>query len=214
MIIAIDGPSASGKGTLAKKLAAHFGLPYLDTGTLYRAVALALLQQYKAPPAGDDGAVQIAKGFKAGIPPALLNDPKLRSETVSTLAGKIASIPEVRQQLLDYQKEFANRPGGAVLDGRDIGTVIAPHAEVKIFITATAEKRAERRLKELQSAGQSATYEAVLKDMQERDVRDAARTIAPTKPAADAVLLDTSNLDAEAAFAEALRIVKEKTGRS
>jgi len=268
MIIAIDGPSASGKGTLARKLAAHFNLLYLDTGALYRAVGLAFLQKLNAhadgntnaplplreglgvgsaennpSPATSKGlpeakpkmlqplpqgerieeaivreAPLIAQSFKNGVPQELLNDPDLRSEEVGMLAGKVSAIPAVRQHLLELQKQFAAQPGGAVLDGRDIGTVIAPHADVKIFVTASAEKRAQRRFKELaekelQLGGKTATYEAVLKDMQERDARDAARPIAPTKPADDAVLLDTDDKDADAAFAGALAIVREKTGR-
>lgn len=221
MIIAIDGPSASGKGTLARKLAAHFNLPYLDTGALYRAVGLALKLDLGFR--RDDGmaadehiqskATTIAQTFKNSVPQELLNDPDLRSEEVGMLAGKVSAIPAVRQHLLEMQKQFAAQPGGAVLDGRDIGTVIAPNADVKIFVTASAEKRAQRRLKELQLGGKEATYEAVLKDMQERDARDAARPIAPTKPADDAALLDTDDQDADAAFAAALAIVREKTGR-
>jgi cytidylate kinase len=211
LIIAIDGPSASGKGTLARRLAKHFGLPHLDTGALYRGVALTLLRE------GADlndpvAAIAVATDFKNGLDPSLLNTDALRSEAVGMLAGKVSAIPEVRAQLLDFQKQFASQEKGAVLDGRDIGTVIAPNAPVKVFVTASAEKRAERRLKELQNGGQKVTYEAVLKDMQERDARDAARSVAPARPAQDAVMLDTSNLDADQAFAEALKIVKEKTG--
>ncbi len=213
MIIAIDGPSASGKGTLARKLAAHFGLPHLDTGALYRLVALSMLRAGQAPE-DDKAAIQTATALKGSLTPALLNDVELRADHVGVFASKISSIPEVRKQLLDLQKEFAHQPGGAVLDGRDIGTVIAPDADVKIFVVASAEKRAERRLKELQLTVQNVTYEAVLKDMQERDARDASRATAPSKPADDAVLLDTSLLDAEQAFNRALSIVKKKTGKS
>ncbi len=210
MIIAIDGPSASGKGTLARRLAKHFNLPHLDTGALYRAVAVAALRAGKSVDHPEE-AIKIAAGFSRGISAELMNDPELRLESTSISAGKVAAIPEVREHLLNYQKQFARQPGGAVLDGRDIGTVIAPEAEIKLFIVASAEKRAERRVKELQSRGQPVTYDHVLKDMQERDARDATRSVAPTKAAPDAVLLDTSNLDADAVFAAALQIVKQKT---
>ncbi|MBI3419880.1 MAG: (d)CMP kinase [Proteobacteria bacterium] len=213
MIIAIDGPSASGKGTIARKLAAHFRLPYLDTGTLYRGVTLALLRAGHAPE-NKDAAIAIARGFSKGIGPALLADPELRSERVSIAAAPVSAIPEVRAHLLDLQRQFAGQPGGAVLDGRDIASVIAPQAEVKIYITATPEKRAERRWKELQSLGQSVTYEAILKDMLARDARDATRSVAPAMKTAEAVLIDTTNLSIFETFASALQIVKEKTGKS
>lgn len=213
MIIAIDGPSASGKGTIARKLAAHFGLPYLDTGTLYRGVTLALLRAGHAPENKAE-AIRIARGFTNGIDPALLADPELRSERVSKAAASVSAVPEVRAHLLDLQRRFAVQPGGAVLDGRDIASVIAPQAEVKIYITASPEKRAERRWKELQSLGQTVTYEAVLKDMLARDARDATRSVAPAMKTAEAVLIDTSNLSIDETFASALRIVKEKTGKA
>jgi cytidylate kinase len=211
MIIAIDGPSASGKGTIARALATHFNLPYLDTGTLYRAVTLALLRE-GASPGNREVAIRIAGEMSKGIDGELLVDPDLRSEEVSIAAAPVSAIPEVRQHLLDLQRHFAAQPGGAVLDGRDIGTVIAPHAEVKIYVTATPEKRAERRWKELQSRGQKATYETVLKELQARDKHDASRTTAPAKQAPDAVLLDNSELPVKQSIQAALRIVKEKTG--
>jgi cytidylate kinase len=213
MIIAIDGPSASGKGTIARALAAHFNLPYLDTGTLYRAVTLTLLRQGAAP-SDTQTAIRIAQEMAKGIAPDLLSDPDLRSEEVSQAAAPVSAIPEVRQHLLDLQRHFAAQPGGAVLDGRDIATVIAPQAEVKIYVTATPEKRAERRWKELQNRGQTATYEAVLKDLEARDKHDASRATAPAKQAPDAVLLDNSNLPVEPSIQAALRIVKDKTGRT
>lgn len=212
MIIAIDGPSASGKGTLAKKLAQHFGLPHLDTGLLYRAVALTMIRQGIAPENEADaiGAAEILKQHFLHGGTEGLDDPELRSEAVSQATSKIAAIPAVRAQLLDLQRKFAYQPDGVVLDGRDIGTVVVPDAPVKIFVQASAQKRAERRWKELQSTDKTVTYEAVLNDMQARDARDAARAVAPTIAAEDAVLLDTSDLNAQEAFAAALQIVKNK----
>jgi cytidylate kinase len=208
-IIAIDGPAASGKGTIARKLAAHYGVAHLDTGLLYRAVGLAVLR------AGDDPAdaakaekaalVLSAKGFDS-----LFNDLAIRADATSVAASKVAAVPAVRSILLKYQKDFCaeppNQSRGAVLDGRDIGTVIAPDAEVKIYVTASLEARAERRFKELQGRNENAIYESVLRDMQERDARDASRSVAPARPADDAVILDTSNLTADQAFAEAIKI--------
>ena len=215
LIIAIDGPSASGKGTIARRLASHFNLPYLDTGLLYRFVALALQKQNKAP---DDlsAAILAAKNLKQNISSEDFSDPLLRSHAISQPSSVVAAMPEVRAELIELQRDFANQVGGAVLDGRDIGTVIAPHAQVKIFITASPEKRAERRYKELmkglQNNMESITYEAVLEDLVSRDARDASRITAPSKAAADAVTLDTSDLDVEAAFAAGLKIVNEKAG--
>ncbi|NDE90533.1 MAG: (d)CMP kinase [Alphaproteobacteria bacterium] len=208
MIIAIDGPSASGKGTIARKLASHFNLPYLDTGLLYRWVALHLKNKNYAP---DDAAAaaNAAIFLRENIKEMGFDDPELRSHAISQPSSVVAAMPEVRRELVELQQQFATQPGGAVLDGRDIGTVIAPQAKIKLFITASAEKRAERRFKELQNKGQTATYEAVLKDLQARDARDESRTTAPSKIAADAVLLDTSDLNVDEAFAAALSIVKE-----
>lgn len=213
MIIAIDGPSASGKGTVARRLAGHFNLPYLDTGLLYRFVALSLQKQGATP---DDmkKAVQAAVFLRQNIKTIGFDDDTLRSHGISQPSSVVAAMPEVRRELLDLQKEFAHQPGGAVLDGRDIGTVIAPDANIKIYVTASVNIRAHRRMKELQSKGHPVTYEAVLKDLQARDARDAERATAPAKPADDAVVLDTSDLNADQAFAAALRIVKEKTGRT
>lgn len=208
MLIALDGPSASGKGTIAKRLAGYFNLPYLDTGLLYRAVTYVLLQD-GGKPSDEDAAALIAYNFRNGIPDKLLADPELRSEIVSREASLIAAMPRVREHLLALQKSFATQPGGAVLDGRDIGTVIAPEAEIKLYITATPQVRAERRMKELHSKGQKVTYEAVLADLEARDARDASRATAPAKAAQDAITLDTSHLDAEEAFAAALKIVKD-----
>jgi CMP/dCMP kinase len=208
MIIAIDGPSASGKGTIARKLATHFNLPYLDTGLLYRWVALRLKQTGHAP---DDvkAAIDAAIHLRNNIHDIQFDDPELRGHAISQPSSVVAAMPDVRHELVELQRQFANQTGGAVLDGRDIGTVIAPHAKIKLFITASPEKRAERRFKELQNKGQPATYDAVLADLKARDLRDETRTTAPSKMAADAVLLDTSNLNVEEAFMAALNIVKK-----
>ena len=208
-IIAIDGPSASGKGTIARKLAAHFGFAYLDTGLLYRAVGLTVLRS-----GGDPSDAGLAEKAALALDPvkatSLADDTDLRSDEASVAASKVAVVPAVRAALLKFQQDFCAIPPeskqGAVLDGRDIGTIIASKAQVKIFVTASFEARAERRFKELQSRGQDATYAAVLADMKERDARDATRSLAPTKPAPDAVVLDTTALNAEQALAEAVRI--------
>lgn len=208
VIIAIDGPSASGKGTIARKLAAHLGFAYLDTGLLYRATGMAVLRM-GGDPSNLVLAEQAARALDAG---ALMRGDvdTLRSDEAGVAASKVAAVPAVRAALLKFQQDFcAHLPdgaAGAVLDGRDIGTVIAPHAQVKIFVTASAEARAERRFKELQSRGIETTYDAVLADMKARDARDAERAVAPTKPATDAVLLDTTDLNAEQALAAAIEI--------
>ena len=205
LIIAIDGPSASGKGTIAVRLASHFGFAHLDTGLLYRAVGSAVLKA-----GGDPVDAEAAAKAARTLNYASLGDPALRDDGAATAASKVAAIPEVRQALLQFQKDFcAHPPGGAegaVLDGRDIGTVIAPQAPVKIYVTASTEARAERRFKELQTRGESVTYAAVLMDMQTRDKRDSSRSVAPAKPALDAVILDTTKMTADEAFAEALKI--------
>ena len=214
-VIAIDGPSASGKGTIARKLAAHFDFAHLDTGLLYRAVGLAVLRQ-GGDPADPALAEKATLALNSSQIMSMANDPDLRSDKASVAASKVAVISAVRAALLKFQRDFCTTPPqgkkGAVLDGRDIGTVIAPDAPVKIFVTASAESRATRRFKELQMRGQESTYAAVLADMKKRDARDAERSIAPTKPAPGAVLLDTTNLDAEEAFAAALKITTEKMG--
>ncbi|MFY9288753.1 MAG: (d)CMP kinase [Alphaproteobacteria bacterium] len=210
-VIAIDGPSASGKGTIAKKLAAHFGFAFLDTGLLYRAVGLAV-QHAGGDPADPLQAEKVAHSLNAAALIAAEHDPLLRKDTTSIAASKVAAHPGVRAALLKFQQDFAVHPPegkGAVLDGRDIGTVIAPHALVKIYVTASTEVRAERRFKELQSRGQNATYEAVLADMKERDLRDTTRLAAPAKPASDAVTLDTTSMTADQAFAAALKIAEK-----
>jgi cytidylate kinase len=206
IIIAIDGPSASGKGTIAHKLAAHLGFAHLDTGLLYRATGMAVRRA-----GGDPSDAAWAEQAALALRPEDINpdDATLRSEQASVAASKAAAIPAVRAALLKFQQDFCLTPPGVVLDGRDIGTVIAPHAQVKIFVTASAEARAERRFKELQSRGLPATYNDVLADMQARDKRDAERAVAPTKPAPDAVILDTTHLTASEALAAALDIVKK-----
>jgi cytidylate kinase len=207
-IIAIDGPSASGKGTIARKLALHYNFAHLDTGLLYRAVGVAVITAGKDP--SDPLAAEQAA---LALNPAQLTDiENLRSDQASTAASKTAAIPAVRTALLKFQKDFCATPPdgkkGAVLDGRDIGTVIAPHAPVKIFVTASADARAMRRFKELQNLGLSITYDEVVADMQSRDARDSNRETAPSKPADDAVILDTTDLTAEQALAEAIRIAE------
>lgn len=207
MIVAVDGLVAAGKGTLARRLAAALGFHHLDTGMIYRAVGARLLAE-GMDPADADRAETAARALSA----ADLARPGLRDEAVGRAASVVASDPGVRAALVDFQRGFARRPPGAVLDGRDIGTVICPAAEVKFFVTAAAEIRARRRFDELQARGESATYAAVLQDLQERDARDQGRGVAPTKPAEDAIILDTSALSAEEVFARALAIVKARAG--
>ena len=209
LVIAIDGPAAAGKGTLAKRLAAHYRLAYLDSGSLYRGVALTLLRQGKSSP-DEAAAVAAAQALR----PELLADPELRAEATGALASRVAVIPAVRGALLDWQRGFAAHPPagkeGAVLDGRDIGTVVLPGAKVKLFVTASVEARALRRFKELQGRGEAAIYPTVLEDMRERDARDTARSTAPMKPADDALIIDTSALDADAVFRRASDYIDRK----
>ena len=202
MIVAIDGPAASGKGTLARRLAAYFKLPHLDTGLLYRATARALLDEGRDL-RDSTAAVAAARGLALTD----FDEQSLRGRDMGEAASLVAAIPEVRAALVDLQRDFARRPGGAVLDGRDIGTVICPDADVKIFVTASAETRATRRALELKGNGERADYAAVLADIRKRDERDAGRAAAPLKAAADAIVLDTTSLDIDAAFARALEIV-------
>jgi cytidylate kinase len=205
-VIAVDGPAASGKGTIARAIARELGLPHMDTGLLYRAVALKLWR-WGGDPSSEFEALRAC--HELGLDP---EDPELRSEPVSKIASSISAYPSVRTALLERQQEFAGQPGGAVLDGRDIGSVIAPDADVKLFVTASAEVRAQRRLRELLQRGMKAHYEDVLADIQARDARDSAREVAPLKQAPDAILLDTSELDVDEAIAEAFRLVREKLG--
>jgi len=208
MIVAIDGPAASGKGTLAKRIAARFGLDHLDTGLLYRAVARDVRAQGGAL---DDA--QSAAAAARSLDPDTLGDPALRNPGVGEAASVVARIPAVRAAILDYQRAFAGRPEGAVLDGRDIGTVVCPDADVKIYVTATPEVRAERRYLEMQGRGEPATYEAVLAEIRRRDERDAGREVSPMRPAPDAVLLDTRNLDIEGAFNTVVGVITRKVGQ-
>jgi cytidylate kinase len=208
MIIAIDGPAASGKGTLAKRVAAHFGLAHLDTGLLYRAVARDVRKRGQVP---DD--VAAATAAAADLDPETLDDPALRDPGLGEAASVVARIPGVRAAMLAYQRAFARRPGGAVIDGRDIGTVVCPDADVKLYVTASTEVRAERRYREKLGRGEPAVLEMVLEDIRRRDERDAERNVSPMRPAADAFLLDTSNLDIEAAFDTAVGVILRKTGQ-
>ncbi len=205
MIIAVDGPTASGKGTIARALAEHFGLPVLDTGLLYRAVGYQTQLNHGD---ADNAADALAA---CDFPGSLLEDPALRYETTGGLASRVSVHPQVRAALFQRQVEFANQPGGAILDGRDIGTVIAPHADAKLFVTASADVRARRRHAEMLSRGVDVTYDAVLADVHARDARDTGRADAPLLRAPDAMLLDNSNMPREAAIAAAIAFVESRT---
>lgn len=198
--IAIDGPAAAGKGTISHAVAAHFGFAHLDTGLLYRAVGRKVLDGTEA--------IAAARALSAED----LNDSTLRTPDVAQAASKVAVIPEVRAALVDFQRAFARRAGGAVLDGRDIGTVICPNAPVKLFVTASAEVRAKRRYDELIGGNHDVEYETVLADVRERDDRDMNRSDAPLKPAEDAVTIDTSQLDIDGAIAAAIAEIQTKRG--
>ena len=212
-VVAIDGPAASGKGTLARRLADRFGFAHLDTGALYRATALLVLDR-----AGDASDPATAEAAARRVDMRMLSDPRLRGPAVSAAASIVAAIPAVRSILLGLQREFAAHPPspakGAVLDGRDIGSVVYPSADAKIFLTASAETRARRRLTELRQQGATAIYENVLQDMKERDARDSERPTAPLIAAPDAIVIETSTLDADAVFERACdlieRTLKEK----
>lgn len=205
MIIAIDGPTASGKGTIAKALAAHFGLPHLDTGLLYRAVGRQVALNGGNPDDPDQ-----ALAAAADFPESLLDDPELRSEATGALASRVSIHPAVRAALLARQQAFARQPGGAVLDGRDIATVIAPEAEAKLFVTASVAARAQRRWAEMQKRGESVTHEAIEADLAARDERDRTRATAPLRQAEGAALLDTSALPIKAAIAAAIALVEKQ----
>ena len=204
LVIAVDGPAASGKGTIARALANHFSLPHMDTGLLYRAVALKLWR-WGGDPNNEFEALRACQDF--GFDP---DDAELRSEPVSKIASRVSAYPSVRAALLERQQQFAAQPGGAVLDGRDIGTVIAPGATVKLFVTASPEVRAQRRVRELMSRGMPAHYDDVLIDIRARDERDSNRDVAPLTRAPDAILLDTSDLDVDAAITTAIQLVEER----
>jgi len=208
MIIAIDGPAASGKGTLAKRIAARFGLHHLDTGLLYRAVARDVQCRGKAL---EDATAAIDAAH--ALDPATLNDPGLRGPGAGEAASIVARIAEVRVALREFQRNFASQPPGAVLDGRDIGTVVCPDAHIKIYVTATPQVRAQRRYLEMKSRGEPVSYEGMLADIRRRDDRDARRDASPMRPADDAFLLDTSNLDIEAAFDTAVGVILGKAGQ-
>lgn len=201
MIIAVDGPASSGKGTIGRALAEHYGLPHLDTGLLYRAVGLTVARAGGNP---DDEADALSA---CDFDEALLSHPDLRSESTGALASRVSIHPAVREALIKRQRDFADQTAGAVLDGRDIGTVIAPHAPIKLYVTASAEKRAERRMLELQQRGLQADFDALVADIRARDDRDMNRPIAPLKRAEGAALLDTSNLSIEAAIRQAIVLV-------
>jgi cytidylate kinase len=205
MIIAIDGPAASGKGTLGKRLAEHFGFAHLDTGLLYRAVARVLLDR-DVPLEDREAAAQVAQTLDVSY----LDDARLRGAPMGEAASVVSAYQPVRDALLAFQRQFGTHEPGAVLDGRDIGTVVCPGAEVKLFITAAPEERARRRHLELLNRGEQAEYEAILADIRRRDERDMNRSTAPLKPAADALTLDTTHLDADAAFRAALDLVGRK----
>ena len=205
-VIAVDGPAAAGKGTLARRLAAELGLPYLDTGLLYRAVGRRLLDAQDDP----RHAAKAEAAARALLPEDLAR-PDLRGPEADMAASAVAAIPAVRAALLEWQRSFG-RTHGAVLDGRDIGTVVFPEALVKLYVTASPEERARRRWLELRARGVEADAEAVLSELRARDAQDSARAVAPLKPAPDAMLLDTTVLDAEAAFQAARELVREKLG--
>ena len=207
MIIAVDGPTASGKGTLARQLADHYGLPVLDTGLLYRAVGYQTQLNHGD---ADNAADALAA---CDFPDSLLDDPALRYETTGGLASRVSVHPAVRAALFQLQVDFANQPGGAVLDGRDIGTVIAPHADAKLFVTASPEERARRRHAEMRGRGVDVTYDAVLADVHARDARDTGRADAPLLRATDALLLDNSDMDKDAALAAAIAFVEGRRMR-
>ena len=202
MIIAVDGPAASGKGTIARALALHFGLPHMDTGLLYRATALNLLEL------GGDPESEFAAARATDLSQIRFDDPELKTETVGGIASRISAYPLVREALLERQRAFAGQAGGAVLDGRDIGTVIAPEAGIKLFVTARPEVRAQRRYAELKAGGMDVHFAEILADIHARDERDTGRTAAPLAQAKDAILLDTSDLSPDEAVAAAIAAVE------
>lgn len=202
LVIAVDGPAASGKGTIARALARHFGLPHMDTGLLYRAVALNLFRF------GGDPGNEFEAMRACDLTSVSLDDPDLRSEIVGSIASRVSAYPAVREKLLERQRSFAAQRGGAVLDGRDIGTIVAPNADVKLFVTAAVEVRARRRLAELLSRGISAHFDDVVIDLKARDARDSGRSTAPLLQAEDAELLDTSAMEIDEAIATAISLAE------
>jgi len=211
MIIAVDGPAASGKGTLARRIARHLGYAHLDTGRLYRAVGVAVLRAGRDPADAD-----AAEAAARALDTAAMDDAQLAGDAAAQAASKVAAIPGVRAALLEFQRRFAHDPptgaAGAVLDGRDIGTVVCPDADIKFFVTASPDVRAERRHKELLDRGEASIYARVLQEMRERDARDSSRDVAPLKPAEDAIVLDTTRMDADAAFATAVEYIEAVPG--
>ncbi len=214
IIIAIDGPSASGKGTLGRNLAKKLGYDYMDTGALYRLIAKTMIDK-GIDEKDTDKIIELATNIKNSFNISQLSNPELKTDTVGILTSKISVIPEVRNILTDIQSNFANHntAKGAILDGRDIGTVICPHADIKLFITATTETRAARRTKELNEKNISASYEDVLKEMQERDKRDANRDISPMKPAHDAYIINTSYIDENEVMKKVLAVISNKLSK-
>ena len=208
MIIAVDGPTASGKGTIARALAEHFGLPHLDTGLLYRAVGRQVALNGGDPDVTGDACAACT------FPDSLLDDPELRSEASGGLASRVSVHPPVRRALYERQRAFAVQPGGAVLDGRDIGTVIAPEAQAKLFVIASVTARAMRRFREMQTAGKSVALGDITADLEARDQRDSTRKDAPLRAAEDAMLLDTSALNRDEAIAEAIRLVEARRAQA
>ncbi|HBU63394.1 MAG: cytidylate kinase [Oceanicaulis sp.] len=207
VIIAVDGPLASGKGTIARALGARFGVPHLDTGALYRAVAVAMIEK-GLPPEDADAAEEVARTLDVNA----IDEGKIRTAGAGVAASVVSAHPRVRAALLDVQRIFATQPGGAVLDGRDIGTVICPDADVKLFVTADEESRAWRRRAELVNRGEDISFEQVLGQLRQRDARDASRADAPMLKADDAIELDTSEMSVDEAVREAIRLVEEKLG--
>lgn len=207
MIIAVDGPTASGKGTIAKALAGHFSLPHLDTGLLYRAVGYQCAKDGGEPNSLADALAACA------FPDSLLEHPELRSEATGSLASRVSVHPAVRQALFQRQRAFAERKGGAVLDGRDIGTVIAPDADVKLFVTASVAARAQRRFAEMRSQGREVSLDEISADIVQRDARDMNRTDAPLKPAGDALIFDTTSFNKDEAVTAAIEAVEQAMGK-
>jgi cytidylate kinase len=207
-VIAVDGPAAAGKGAIAAQLGRDYGLPVLDTGLLYRAVGVTLVRQ-----GGDLSDEAAASAVARALDPSTLQDPAFRTRAAGEAASRVAPYPGVREALRAFQRAFAQQPGGAVIDGRDIGTVIVPDAPAKLYVTATPEARARRRMLQLQSAGEAVSLAEILADIEVRDARDAGRADSPMRPASDAVLLDTTEMSISAAADAARRIVEQARGR-